>query len=206
VSTTLEPGQRLRIVKFIAYGWSEVRSVPALRDQVAAALGRPPDRLGRKVAEQTSVSRRVLGPCRRGGRRKSQRAAGGAVALFHLLQVGARTERRAIAAKGLTGPGYDGHAFWDTETFVLAVLTYTVPHAVAHALRWRCDTLGLAVERATQFGLAGAAFPWRTIAGRECSAYWPAGTAGFHINAEIAMAVARYVGATEDRVRARGGA
>ena len=48
-------------------------------------------------------------------------------ALFHTLQAGARGERRAIAAKGLTGPGYDGHAFWDTETFVLPVLTYTAP-------------------------------------------------------------------------------
>jgi len=200
VSTTLEPGQRLRIIKFIAYGWSEVRSVPALRDQVAAAL---------LAARQTGwhgmlvEQRRYLddfwahADVEVEGNPSVQQAV--RFALFHLLQAGARTERRAIPAKGLTGPGYDGHAFWDTEAFVLAVLTYTVPHAVAHALRWRCDTLGLAVERAAQFGLAGAAFPWRTIAGRECSAYWPAGSAAFHINADIAMAVARYVGATEDR-------
>ncbi len=51
-------------------------------------------------------------------------------ALFHVLQAGARTERRAIAAKGLTGPGYDGHSFWDSESFVMPVLTYTMPEAV----------------------------------------------------------------------------
>ena len=99
-------------------------------------------------------------------------------ALFHALQAGARVERRAIPAKGLTGPGYDGHAFWDTETYVLPLLTYTQPRAAADALRWRHETLDLALERAKTLGLNGAAFPWRTIRGQECSAYWPAGTAG----------------------------
>ena len=65
-------------------------------------------------------------------------------ALFHTLQAGARAERRAIPAKGLTGPGYDGHVFWDTETFVLPVLTYTHPDAVVDALLWRHATLDLA--------------------------------------------------------------
>ena len=107
-------------------------------------------------------------------------------ALFHVLQAGARAETRAIPAKGLTGPGYDGHAFWDTETYVLPVLSVTTPDAAANALRWRHSTLPMAIERAAQLGLQGAAFPWRTIAGQECSGYWPAGTAAFHINADIA--------------------
>src|SRR5438034_5492008 len=119
-------------------------------------------------------------------------------ALFHTLQAGARAEQRAIAAKGLTGPGYDGHAFWDTERFVLPVLTYTAPKAAADALRWRHATLDLARERAAQLGLRGAAFPWRTIRGHESSGYWPAGTAAFHIAAAIADAVARYQAAAED--------
>ena len=119
-------------------------------------------------------------------------------ALFHTLQAGARGERRAIAAKGLTGPGYDGHTFWDTETFVLPVLTYTAPHAARDALRWRHATLGLARERAKLLGLKGAAFPWRTIDGQECSGYWPAGTAAFHIGADIADAVGRYQAAADD--------
>jgi alpha,alpha-trehalose phosphorylase len=112
--------------------------------------------------------------------------------LFHTLQAGARGEQRAIAAKGLTGPGYDGHTFWDTEMYVLPVLSYTAPHAAADALAWRHGTLDLARERAHTLGLKGAAFPWRTIAGQECSSYWPAGTAAFHINADIANAVTRY--------------
>ena len=125
-------------------------------------------------------------------------------ALFHTLQAGARAEQRAIAAKGLTGPGYDGHTFWDTERFVLPVLTYTAPRAAADALRWRHSTLDLARERARQLGLDGAAFPWRTIRGQECSGYWPAGTAAFHIGADIADAVVRYQAGDRRRRRSSG--
>jgi alpha,alpha-trehalose phosphorylase len=118
--------------------------------------------------------------------------------LFSVLQASARAEGRAIPAKGLTGTGYDGHAFWDTETFVLPMLTSTAPEAARDALQWRHSTLPAARARAAGLGHRGAAFPWRTIAGEECSAYWPAGTAAFHVNADIASAVVRYVDATED--------
>jgi alpha,alpha-trehalose phosphorylase len=118
--------------------------------------------------------------------------------LFHVLQASARAERRAIPAKGLTGPGYDGHSFWDTETFILPVLTYTQPHAAADALRWRHSTLPAAGERAAQLGLKGAAFAWRTITGPECSSYWPAGSAAFHINADIAYAMIRHIDVTHN--------
>ena len=124
-------------------------------------------------------------------------------ALFHVLQAGARAETRAIPAKGLTGPGYDGHAFWDTETYVLPPLTYTHPDAAADELRWRHSTLDLARDRARTLGLDGAAFPWRTIRGHECSGYWPAGTAAFHVGADIAAAVARYQAASADEGFAR---
>ena len=118
--------------------------------------------------------------------------------LFQILSAGARAEGRAIPAKGLTGTGYDGHAFWDTDLFIVPVLTYTAPDAAADALRWRQSTLPAARARAQDLGLAGAAFPWRTIHGEECSGYWPAGTAAFHINADIASAVIEYVNATGD--------
>src|SRR5206468_2458210 len=178
ITADVEPGQRLRVVKFLAYGWSSRRSTAALRDQVAAALAE---------ASQTGWEGLLAGQRRYlddfwaradvelEGDAELQQAV--RFALFHTLQAGARAERRPIAAKGLTGPGYNGHAFWDTETFVLPVLTYTVPDAARDALRWRHATLDLACERAQQLGLAGAAFPWRTIAGEECSSYWPAGTA-----------------------------
>jgi len=118
--------------------------------------------------------------------------------LFHVLQASARGRTSGDPGKGLTGTGYDGHTFWDTEGFVLPVLTYTAPYAAADALRWRASTLDLARERAAELDLAGAAFPWRTIQGQECSAYWPAGTAAWHINADIAMAFERYRVVTGD--------
>jgi len=199
VVCTLDPGQRLRVVKFLTYGWSTTRSIPALRDQVAAALLAARHTGWEGLLEE---QRRYLddfwgrADVEVEGDPSIQQAV--RFALFHVLQAGARAERRAIPAKGLTGPGYDGHSFWDTETFVLPVLTYTVPDAVADVLAWRRDTMPLAMERARQLGLSGAAFPWRTIAGEECSAYWPAGTAAFHINADIAVAIVRYVEATGD--------
>ncbi|MCV7075255.1 glycoside hydrolase family 65 protein [Mycobacterium szulgai] len=195
----LRAGQKLRIVKYLAYGWSSLRSRPALRDQAAAALhsARYSGWQGlmdaqRKYLDEFWDSADVEVE----GDPESQQAV--RFGLFHLVQASARAERRAIPSKGLTGTGYDGHAFWDTEGFVLPVLTYTLPHAVADALRWRASTLDLAKERAAELGLDGAAFPWRTIRGQECSAYWPAGTAAWHINADIAMAFERYRTVTGD--------
>ena len=199
VTASLGIGQRLRLVKFVAYGWSSQRSLPAVRDLVVAALAEARhtgwDGLleGQRAYLDDFWDRADV---ELDGDTELQQAV--RLALFHVLQAGARAEQRAIAAKGLTGPGYDGHTFWDTERFVLPVLTYTVPHAAADALRWRHSTLDLARERAGQLGLAGAAFPWRTIRGHECSGYWPAGTAGFHLGAGIADAVVRYQAATED--------
>jgi alpha,alpha-trehalose phosphorylase len=62
----------------------------------------------------------------------------------------------------------------------------------------------MALERARQLGLDGAVSPWRTITGAECSGYWPAGTAAFHVGADIADAVVRYVNATGDAVFEQG--
>jgi alpha,alpha-trehalose phosphorylase len=193
VAANLEPGQRLRIVKLLAYAWSSRRSHPALRDEVVAALAQARhtgwDGL---IAGQRAYLDDFWGRAdvEIEGDTELQQAL--RFALFHTLQAGARAEQRAIPAKGLTGPGYDGHTFWDSERFILPVLTYTAPEAAGDALRWRHATLDLARERAAQLGLAGAAFPWRTIRGQECSGYWPAGTAAFHIGGDIADAVVRY--------------
>lgn len=192
-------GQRLRLVKYLGYGWSSQRSLPALRSQVEAALtGARQTGWDGLLSEQRqflndfweSADVRVEGDDR------AQQAV--RFALFHLLQAGARGEKRSIPAKGLTGPGYDGHAFWESESFALPVLTYTVPAAARDALVWRYSTLGKARHRAVVLRQNGATFPWRTINGAECSAYWPAGTAAMHINADIADAVVRYVSATGD--------
>src|SRR5579885_2416874 len=199
ITVTLKPGERLRITKFIAYGWSSVRSRPAIHDQVRAALSAARSTGWEGLLKE---QRDYLddfwshADVELEGDPEIQQAV--RFSLFHVLQAGARGERRPIPAKGLTGPGYDGHTFWDTETFVLPVLTLTQPAAAADALRWRYSILDKAKERAHQLGFKGAAFPWRTIAGEECSGYWPASTAAFHINADIAYAVVRYVGATGD--------
>jgi alpha,alpha-trehalose phosphorylase len=160
ITVALEPGQRLTLVKYVTYGWSAQRSKKALRDQVDAAL---------VVASRTgweglvTEQRRFLdafwdrADVEIDGDDEIQQAV--RFSLFHVLQSGARGERRAIPGKGLTGSGYDGHAFWDSETFVLPVLTYTMPEAVAHALTWRYDTLSMAKKRATYLGLKGAVFP-----------------------------------------------
>ncbi|SDZ38238.1 alpha,alpha-trehalose phosphorylase [Micromonospora pattaloongensis] len=199
ITCELKPGQRLRVVKLLAYGWSSRRSLPAVRDQVGAALaGARYSGWEGLCAEQREFLDTFwdTSDVQVEGDQEVQQAV--RFGLFHVLQAGARAELRPIGAKGLTGPGYDGHVFWDTEMFVLPVLTYTQPSAVAQMLRWRHSTLDLARERARTLGLSGAAFPWRTIRGQECSAYWPAGTAGFHLAADIADAVLRYVDVTCD--------
>ncbi len=206
IVTELVAGQRLRLVKYLGYAWSSTRSTPALRDQVSAALtgARYGGWTGLRASQRDYLDEFWdAADVEVDGDPALQQAI--RFGLFHVLQAGARAERRAIAAKGLTGPGYDGHAFWDTEGFVLPLLTYTRPEAAADALRWRAATLDLACERAATLGLPGAAFPWRTIRGEECSGYWPAGTAGFHVNADIADAVERYRLVTGDDALERDG-
>ncbi len=199
VAADLARGERLRVIKLLAYGWSSQRSAAAVRDQVRGAVAEArhtgwDDLLAGQRSYLDDFWARADVEIE--GDTELQVAV--RFSLFHCLQAAARAEQRAIPAKGLTGPGYDGHTFWDSETFVLPVLTYTAPEAARDALRWRQATLDLARERARVLGLEGAAFPWRTIRGQECSGYWPAGTAAFHINADIADAVVRYVCAADD--------
>ncbi|HVK75219.1 MAG TPA: hypothetical protein VM734_17940, partial [Kofleriaceae bacterium] len=204
VTDQLAPGQRLRLIKFVAYGWSEVRTMPALRDQVAAALAAAEDTgWDGLLAEQRGFLDEFWHHADVEIEGDSELQQAMRFALFHVLSAGARAERRGIPAKGLTGSGYDGHSFWDSDSYVLPVLTYTLPSAAADALRWRHSILPLAEARAEALGHAGATFPWRTIHGEECSGYWPAGTAAFHVNADVADAVLRYVHATGDERFAR---
>ena len=199
VTTELQPGDSITVVKFVAYGWSSRRSSPALRDQVDASI---------EAAKRTGWDgllrdqREYLddfwdrADVEIDGDDELQSAV--RFALFQVIQASARAERRAIPAKGLTGRGYDGHTFWDQEQYLLRVLSYTAPKAARDALRWRHSILPAAKARAGELRLEGAAFPWRTIRGEECSGYWPAGTAAFHLNAGIADAVRRYIATSGD--------
>ncbi|UJA19474.1 glycoside hydrolase family 65 protein [Thermoleophilia bacterium SCSIO 60948] len=199
VAAELDEGESLVVTKYVAYGWSAHRSLPSIRDQVDAALASARHAGFDELLEH---QRDFLddfwsrADVEIDGDPELQQAI--RYAIFQALQSSVRAERRAIPAKGLTGPGYDGHTFWDAETFTLPVLTYTAPSAAADALRWRHSTLDMARERAATLGFKGAAFPWRTIEGQECSAYWPAGTAGFHVSADIADAVIRHIEVTGD--------
>ncbi|MFJ4046026.1 glycoside hydrolase family 65 protein [Microbacterium sp. NPDC089987] len=195
----LEPGESIGLVKCVGHEWSPALDDVALRDRAEAAVQSAIE-IGWDglVDEQRQYLDEFWGRADvmiEGAERLQQSAR---FSLFQVLQSAARAEVRSIPGKGLTGVGYEGHTFWDAETFVLPVLTYTAPHAARDALLWRHSTLDHARSRAEQLHLAGAAFPWRTIDGRECSGYWPAGTVAFHVNADIAAAVVRYVRATGD--------
>lgn len=118
--------------------------------------------------------------------------------LFHLLQSAGRNGRSSIAAKGLSGIGYDGHYFWDSEIYVVPFFMYTDPVSAKSLLSYRYSVLDHARKRAEELSHKGALYPWRTINGRESSAYFPAGTAQYHINADIAYTVDKYVEITGD--------
>jgi alpha,alpha-trehalose phosphorylase len=119
--------------------------------------------------------------------------------LFQLAQASARTDGGGIAAKGVSGTGYGGHYFWDSEIYVLPFLTYTSPNVARNALRFRQGMLDAARDRAAEMNQRGALFPWRTINGLESSAYYAAGTAQYHIDADIAHALVQYAAATGDQ-------
>ncbi|MEY8430109.1 glycosyl hydrolase family 65 protein [Lachnospiraceae bacterium 48-42] len=119
--------------------------------------------------------------------------------LFHILQSAGRDGKTGMGAKGLSGEGYEGHYFWDTEMYMLPVFIYTEPEVAKKLLDYRYKTLEKARERARILGhQKGALFPWRTINGEEASTYYPLGTAQYHINADIAYALALYLQVTGD--------
>ena len=118
--------------------------------------------------------------------------------LFQVAQATARAEQSGVPAKGVTGSGYGGHYFWDTEVYVLPMLAYTSPPMARSALRFRYNMLDAARRRARDLAQRGALFPWRTVNGEEASAYYAAGTAQYHIDADISFALCKYVAASGD--------
>ena len=118
--------------------------------------------------------------------------------LFHILQAAGRADTTGVAAKGVTGQAYEGQYFWDTEIYVMPFLIYTNPRMAKNLLSYRYRLLDKARARARELSINGAMFPWRTINGDEASAYYAAGTAQYHINADIMYALKKYVNATGD--------
>lgn len=121
-------------------------------------------------------------------------------ALAELAMAVGRDGKTSIGAKGQTGEGYEGHVFWDADLYVMPVFAFTRPDIARAMLAWRISTLDAARDNARAMGHChGALYPWRTIGGRECSSYFPAGSAQYHINADIAYALETYLAATGDR-------
>lgn len=208
----LAPGSEIAIEKYAAYAWTQpggsetdAALYKSAQSTLDAAMAQGFDALARAQAAElaafwndAAISIEAAAIDSVAGNGDEQALA---FNLFHLFQAANRDGdgRGGIAAKGLTGEGYEGHVFWDSETFVLPVLAFTAPRLMKPSLVWRYRTLERARIHAREMGQArGALYPWRTIAGDECSAHYPSGSAQYHINAAIALAVRLYVEATGD--------
>jgi len=193
------PGKPVRLVKFAAYHTS--RGVPPreLVDRCRRTLDRAKEE---GVQRQFDDQRAWLDAFweRSDVTVADQPAIQQAVRwnLFQLAQASARAEQQGIPAKGVTGSGYSGHYFWDTEVYVQPFLIYTSPEWARNALRFRYSLLDSARRRAKEMSQRGALFPWRTINGEEASAYYAAGTAQYHIDADVSYALSKYLAATRD--------
>jgi beta-phosphoglucomutase len=127
--------------------------------------------------------------------------------IFQLYQSAGRTGETSLSAKGLSGNGYEGHYFWDTEIYAMPFFTNASPRIARSLLKYRISILDHARSQARLLSEKGALYPWRTINGYEASAYFPAGTAQYHINADIAYSLMQYVEITGDiEIMLEGGA
>lgn len=195
-----EPGKPIRLVKYICYHTSGTAPPKELRDRVDRTLDRAVNHgFDKLLSEQkeymdrfwylSDVQLQVAHPRAQQYLRFN---------IYHLLQASARAEGVGIPAKGLTGQAYEGHYFWDSEIYVLPFLIYTAPRLAKNLLKYRYSLLDKARQRAKEVNQKGALFPWRTINGEEASAYYAAGTAQYHINADIMYAMKKYVDVTGD--------
>ena len=204
VTTHAQPGAPIRITKYMTYQHS--RSVP-----VPELVGRCRRTMDRSVADGfealVEAQREQLDrfwDCAdirveaRWGEWNVRFQQAVRWNLFQLAQASWRAEGAGIPAKGLTGQAYEGHYFWDTEVYVVPFLAYTQPRIARNLLRFRHSMLDKARARAMTMGRPGALFPWRTINGEEASASYQAGTAQYHINADIAYAIRKYLDASGD--------
>jgi len=196
-----KPGDEINLVKFIAYHTS--RSAPAqeLCERAERTLDHAKaEGIDALLAEQRDYMDTFWSHSDvrlEGVHARAQQSV--RWNLFQLIQAAARAEGSGIPAKGLTGQAYEGHYFWDTEIYVLPFLIYTAPHIARNLLSFRHSMLPKARERARQVNQKGALFPWRTINGEEASAFFAAGTAQYHINADIIYALRKYVDVSGDK-------
>ncbi len=193
------PGLPVRLVKFVTYHSSRGVPTDELLDRCSRTLQRAEeDGLDQLLAEQAEYldDYWAVADIELVGDEQAQQAL--RFNLFELAQASACTHEHGIAAKGVTGGGYDGHYFWDSEVYVVPFLSYIDPEAARKMIRFRWRMLGAARYRAEVMSQSGALYPWRTINGEEASAYYAAGTAQYHINAAVVFALRRYLEASGD--------
>ena len=119
--------------------------------------------------------------------------------LYGMLSSAGRDGKTNVAAKGLSGEGYEGHYFWDSEIYIFPFFLTCVPETARALLEYRYRQLTAARAHARMLGhSSGALYPWRTITGSECSSHYPSGSAQYHINGDIAHAFASYWLVTQD--------
>ena len=196
---TIEPGQRIVLVKYMAYRMAPVAEEDLLwRSAHEELLCAAQDGFEALLREQREFLADFWDSADMivEGAPDVQQAL--RFNLFHVLQSTGRRGNTSIAAKGVTGEGYEGHYFWDTEIYVCPFFTYTKPEFARKLLEYRYSILEKARHRARIMSEKGALFPWRTIDGEESSAYYPAGTAQYHIDADIVYAMEKYCEATGD--------
>ena len=198
----LQPGKEIILEKYITYCWKseadggDINSLAKQAEKECSAFADAG--FDAAVTEQKDFLSDFwkVAKIKIDGDKKSEEALH--FSLFHLLQSASRTGKASIGAKGLTSEGYEGHFFWDTESYVCPVFTYTMPQVAKKLLEYRGRILPKAEERASELNLKGALYPWRTIDGEETSAYYPAGTAQYHIDADIIFALNRFLNAHGD--------
>jgi len=117
---------------------------------------------------------------------------------LQLLHSTGRDGRTNVAAKGLSGEYYEGHYFWDTETYIIPFFLYSQPGLVRKLLEYRYSILDAARLNARRMRDQGALYSWRTINGHEASGNFLGSTVQYHINAAVAYSIHKYIEATED--------
>ncbi len=205
-TSTIQPGQTIELTKYITYHTS--RRVPPgeLCDRAERTLDRALEQGFSVLLEEqrhylddfwkkSDITLRAAPTALKTTEEFQQSVR---FNLFQILQTAGRAEGAGIPAKGLTGQAYEGQYFWDIEIYVLPFLIYTEPRIAKNLLKFRYSMLDKARQRAREVNQKGALFPWRTINGEEASAYYAAGTAQYHINADIMYALKKYVNATGD--------
>ena len=201
--STPQPGVPIRITKYVAYHSSRRGSAAELVER----CGRTLDRAGRAASTRSGDAARaprpVLGPRRRQGRHRRSRAgadpAGGPLEPLPAGAGDVACRGRGRAGQGPDRPGLRGALLLGhRDLSCCRSSSYTQPRIARNLLRFRHSMLPRARRRAREMSQRGAMFPWRTINGEEASANYQAGTAQYHINADIAYAIRRYVDVRDD--------